>query len=107
MKIPHLVIDFDSTIVTVESLDELAKIALKSNAKAHKIVSEIEEITQKGMDGRISIDQSLQLRLHLLSADNSHIEKLKKEIKKKISPSFLANKAFLKKHRDNIFNVII
>lgn len=103
MKNACLIIDFDSTIVTVESLDELAKIALKGRKNAAEIVSRIEEITQKGMDGRIAIDESLLLRLGLLEADKSHVEKLTKEIKKKISPSFLRNKAFLKKYRNQIY----
>lgn len=105
MTIPALILDFDSTIVTVETLDELAKIALKGKKNASEVVARIEEITQKGMEGTISIDQSLALRLELLSAGKKDIDTLNRELKKKVSPSFLQNKSFLKAHRDSIYIV--
>ena len=50
---PNLIIDFDSTFVTVEALDELAKICLKENSQKEKILKKIQKTTKLGMEGKI------------------------------------------------------
>lgn len=98
-----IIIDFDSTLVTVESLDELARIALQGQKNSNEIISRIQEITERGMDGRLPINESLTQRLQLLSASKPHIQRVVALLKKKISPSFLKNKDFLKKNKDSIY----
>ncbi|MBI4143426.1 phosphoglycerate dehydrogenase, partial [Candidatus Woesearchaeota archaeon] len=95
--------DFDSTFTQVEALDELASIALKSNPRKSEIVNEIKEITNFGMEGKISIKESLARRIGLLKANKSHIAQLIKILQKKITPSFLRNRHFLKANAGNIF----
>lgn len=97
------IIDFDSTFVTLEALDELAKIALKDSAKQNSIVKEIQHITTLGMEGKISFRESLSRRLALFSANNAHITKLIHVLQKHITPSFTQNKSFFQKYADRIY----
>ena len=59
----HLIIDLDSTFVTVESLDELAHIVLKDNPESAQRLETIRAITRAGMEGSIPFDESLSKRL--------------------------------------------
>ena len=98
-----LVIDFDSTLVQVEALDELAAIALKDRPDRAEIVDTIKGITTLGMEGKISIDESLRQRLALLGAHRRHLLALVKLLKSKVTPSFKRNQNFLKENADHIW----
>jgi D-3-phosphoglycerate dehydrogenase / 2-oxoglutarate reductase len=99
----NLVIDFDSTFIKFEALDELAKIALENDPKKTKKAAKIAEITNKGMLGEISFPDSLQARLELFSIKKEHIEKLILKIEKNISKSFLEHKSFFQKNNKQIY----
>ncbi len=105
MKKQFYVFDFDTTIIKVEALDELAKIVLQNNPDKERIVKEISDITTQGMNGTLSFDISLKRRLALLKPDQSSIQLLIKFLKKRISPSILRNKQFFKKNSDTIYVV--
>ena len=62
------VFDFDSTLTKVEALDILAEITLANNPEKHNIISKIQDITNKGIDGDISFTESLESRIKLLNA---------------------------------------
>ncbi len=96
------IIDFDSTFIQVETLDELAATALEGKPDRPEIVEKISEITRLGMEGRIPFDESLRRRIALLTAEKSHVQKLTKRLKHKISPSIKRNKSFFKKHGKKI-----
>ena len=98
-----LVIDFDSTFVKLEALEEVAKEALKDNPKKNEIQKKIEEITKKGMRGEISFAESLRSRLKLFSASQSDVDKVARKIKENITDSFLDNKDFFEKNSQQIF----
>ncbi len=100
-----IVIDFDSTFTKVEALDELADIALKGNPKQKQIVSQIRDITEKGMAGEIGFADSLRDRVELLSANKSHIDLLITFLKGKISDSFKRNKTFIQENAESILIV--
>lgn len=97
------IIDFDSTIIQTEGLDELAKIVLKDNPLKESRLEEITRITNLGMEGVISISESLKKRLSLLKINKDQIKFLSKNLTKKISPSILRNKRFFKKYKDQIY----
>lgn len=97
------IIDFDSTFVQVEALDELAKIALQSNPEKENITAQIVKLTTKGMQGQISFDESLKQRLALFQPTREHIEELRKLLHGKITPSFLRNKQFFQENAENIY----
>ena len=96
------IIDFDSTLISVEALDELAEVSLARHPKRDKLKSQIAEITRRGMEGEITIEESLERRLKLLEANRDHLKLLIKRLKTKITPSFLRNKTFLKKNSEQI-----
>ncbi|MBT3356053.1 hypothetical protein HN399_01730 [bacterium] len=96
-------IDFDSTFIKLEALDELAKIALENDSRKEEKTAEIQKITNRGMVGEISFPESLQSRLDLFSIKREHIEKLIKKLKGSISESFLRNRDFFLKNKEHIY----
>jgi D-3-phosphoglycerate dehydrogenase len=99
----YFIIDFDSTFVSVETLDELAKIVLENNPHKEKIVKEISEITAAGMEGKITFPESLSKRLSLLPITKDAIEKLIALVSHKITPSVERNKEFFQLYSDYIY----
>ena len=98
----HLIIDFDSTFVTVESLDELAHIVLKDNPENAQRLETIRAITRAGMEGSIPFDESLSKRLKLLNINQKDIHAATIVLAKKVTPSFKRNKQFLMENAQNI-----
>lgn len=98
----HLIIDFDSTFVTVESLDELAHIVLKDNPESTQRLETIRAITRAGMEGSIPFDESLSKRLKLLNINQKDIHAANIVLAKKVTPSFKRNKQFLMENAQNI-----
>lgn len=97
----YLIIDFDSTINKLEALDELAKIVDERNGST--IVSEkIAEITELGMKGELSFDESLRSRMEILKFDKNDLELLITTLKANFSDSFIANKDKLREYTDSI-----
>jgi D-3-phosphoglycerate dehydrogenase / 2-oxoglutarate reductase len=94
-----LIIDFDSTFVTVESLDEAAKLFLKEDKKT----LQIKKITEQAMNGELDFTIALEKRLELLDLDQSRLTTLVDYLKTKISHSFLINKYFFQKNSDRIY----
>jgi D-3-phosphoglycerate dehydrogenase / 2-oxoglutarate reductase len=98
-----IIIDFDSTFIQVEALDELAKIALEDSPNKEQIVQQIAEITANGMDGKLPMRDSLLSRIRLLLANKQHIDVLIDILSNKVSTSFAHNINFLKQYASNIF----
>ena len=96
----NYVIDYDSTFIQVESLDELSKTSKSYNLKNQK---EIEKITKMGMDGKISFSESLERRIKLINSSREDIRSTLKVLENRITNSFLKNKKFLKTNSDKIF----
>lgn len=97
------IIDFDSTFVQVEALEELAAITLKGKKSKADTLAKIKDLTDQGIEGTISFTDGLQARLDLIKANRDDLEKLVKRLKKKISTSFSRNKEFFKEHKENIY----
>ena len=63
------IIDFDSTFTKVEALDILGEISLRDDpAKAEKLQS-IKDITDQGMEGKLTFRESLVKRVEILNAN--------------------------------------
>jgi D-3-phosphoglycerate dehydrogenase len=105
VKNKTLIIDFDSTFIQVEAVDELAAIALHNNLDGDNIVEHIKQITAQGMDGTIKLSDSIANRLNLLQANKQHIEQLISQLQNKVSASFRWNAEFLRNFADNIYIV--
>ncbi len=99
------VFDFDSTLTSVEALEELAAISLAGSPEKDGIIKQIEEITNQGVDGKISFTQSLALRVDLLKANKKHLPELVKRLSKKVSPSIQRNKKFFLDNAERIYVV--
>ncbi len=99
----NFVFDFDSTLTRVEALDVLAEITLVNNPKKEEIINEIIEITNLGIDGKISFTESLERRIKLLNAKRSDLSILIDQLKEKVSPSIERNKEFFEKFSDDIY----
>ena len=97
-----LILDFDSTIIKVESLDLLAETVFEYRLEPNLKLQEIKKLTDEGMEGRISFQESLNRRLRILELDQFHLNKSIKSVTKLISPSFKENIDWLKRYRDNI-----
>ncbi|AHM58934.1 D-3-phosphoglycerate dehydrogenase [Flammeovirgaceae bacterium 311] len=97
------VIDFDSTFTKVEALDELAKISLEGHPEKNDRVQKIKEITDLGMDGRLSVKESLQRRIALLEANKDDLQKLIDQLQNEVSESFKRNREFIQTYKDNIY----
>lgn len=102
---PHYIIDFDSTFVQVEALEELARIALKGNTERPKILQKIEDLTNKGIEGEISFTDGLRKRLELIQPHRDHLEPLVSRLRRKVSTSIKRNKDFFQDHKEQLFVV--
>lgn len=79
------VFDFDSTLVEVESLDELLITGLEKNGKT-ELIPEIEKITDMGMNGEINLQESIRRRLALAELKQEDIEDFQQKVVKQITP---------------------
>lgn len=100
---PTLILDFDSTIVSVESLDLLAEISLNKHPEKRERQAKIEELTKLGMEGKLDFRESLTQRLQLLDANRDHLNLLIKKLLKSISPSFQSHKKQIQKSADRLY----
>lgn len=105
MKAPQqfFIIDFDSTFVKSEGLEELAQVSLKNNPQKDKILAQIKKLTNQGMEGKIPFEISLKKRLALLSATKKDVQKVVLVLKKKISPSIIRNRNFFRKNKNAVY----
>ncbi|MEN9561484.1 MAG: hypothetical protein RIQ56_757 [Candidatus Parcubacteria bacterium] len=55
--------DFDSTVVSKETLDHAIAQVLHSHPESTRMISEIEEITKLGMEGKLDFRESVKRRL--------------------------------------------
>lgn len=99
----NFVIDFDSTFTQVEALDVLAEISLEKSSDKDAVIQEIKEITDLGMEGKISFRESLKRRIDVLHANKKDLPELIDRLSTKVSESFKRNKEFITKNRNNIF----
>lgn len=94
MKSKCAIFDFDSTLVSIETLDFLIAKSAKGQA------SEIEKITQMAMNGKMTFADSLRSRFVNINLTKSDIEKLKSEICNYLTKGFTEGFAQLKSEFD-------
>jgi D-3-phosphoglycerate dehydrogenase / 2-oxoglutarate reductase len=101
----HFVIDFDSTFTRVEALDILCEISLKHHPDGAKALAQIKHITDLGMEGKLSLRESLESRIEILQAKKSHLPELIDRLSREVSESFIRNKEFVQKYANQIYIV--
>ena len=100
IKADYIIIDFDSTFISKESLDMLAESCL---FKQKNHLEKIEKITEQAMSGEINFKDSLHQRIKLIKATKDDVSKVSKGLNEVVTKSFLRNKEFIKKNNDKIF----
>lgn len=99
----YFVIDFDSTFTKVEAFDVLAEIIVKDHPQAESIKKQIVDITNLGMEGKLSLRESIAQRISILNPERKHLNPLVKQLKGVVSESFKRNKEFFTTYADNIY----
>lgn len=99
------IFDFDSTIVSVESLDELARIAFAGRPDAAEQFTKLSNITNLGMTGAIDFRESLTQRLQLFAPTKEEIKTLVDLLMQSITPSFVRQSQWLRKNSHRIYIV--
>ncbi len=100
---PTYILDFDSTLIQVESLDELARLALADRGDATEVLARLEAVTEQGMTGQLPFDTSLEQRLQLFQANRRHVTDLTAQLLQQLSPSATKNIAWFQQNREHIF----
>lgn len=100
---PTYIFDFDSTLIQVETLDELARLALADYRDRATILTALEALTAQGMAGELPFDKSLEKRLQLFQANRAHVRALIEQLAKQLSLSVVANIAWFQRNREHIF----
>ncbi len=99
----YFIIDFDSTFTKVEAFDVLAEIIVREHPNSEDIKRQIFEITNLGMEGKISLRESIEKRLDILQPEKRHLAPLVKQLKLVVSESFKRNKDFFTTYAENIY----
>lgn len=102
---PIVIFDFDSTVVTIETLDELAAICLQGMPDADLRHAKIAEITRQGMLGEIGFAKSLALRVNMFAPTKEDVASAKRLALKRISPSFESHKEVIRRESARIWIV--
>lgn len=100
---PVIIFDFDSTLVKLESLDELAALVLADAPDGAERVKNIQEITHAGMVGEIGFEESLSRRFAQIQPHKSDVERMVKMLHESISDSVQTNLYYLHEHADDIW----
>ncbi len=103
IKIDNLILDFDSTIVGLETLEVMVELSLADRKDSKQIMARIKDITEKAMNGTIPIEDSLRLRFSELPIAQSILDEVIIAAKETISKTLIQNIDFFRKK--NLFIV--
>ena len=98
-----LFIDFDSTFVKVETIDEIAKLTLESDPNKQDKVKLISDITNQAMSGEIDFPTALELRLQTLLITRETIDEVTKSIGSLVSDSFNEHRELIRENASDIW----
>ncbi|MDD5056181.1 MAG: HAD-IB family phosphatase [Candidatus Peribacteraceae bacterium] len=88
MPSPAFIFDFDSTLVSVESLDELLEVSVRRREKGsavRTIMGKIHAITDEGMEGGIDLRTSISRRLALARPTREDLRALEKRMNETVT----------------------
>ncbi len=100
-----IIIDFDSTLVQVESLEDLAALALADADDRTERIQAIADLTNQAMTGTMGFDEALARRIPLLGARRDHLSALVEVLKQKYTPSLLRNEAWFRANSERLYVV--
>ena len=97
----YIILDFDSTFIKIESLDELLITFIRDRDSLIKI----QNLTKMGMNGEISFQKSLTERIKFLNTNKKDLDLVIDTLNKNITDSFKKNKKFFQENNEKIFIV--
>jgi len=100
-----LFIDFDSTFVKVETIDEIAKLTLESDPNKQDKVKLISDITNQAMSGEIDFPTALELRLQTLLITREAVDEVTESIGSLVSDSFNEHRELIRENASDIWIV--
>ena len=100
-----LIIDFDSTIISLETLECLADIVLSKNSNKNQILDKISNYTRLAMNGELSFEKSLEYRFKLMEVSSEHVTQAIDKLIDTIDKTFLENLDFFQENQDSIYIV--
>ncbi len=86
-----IVFDCDSTLSSIEGIDELARV------KGVKIFKEVEALTNAAMNGEVALDEVFARRLEIIQPDHATCEEVAKLYIQTVEPSAMATLSELRK----------
>jgi len=102
---PLLIVDFDSTFIRDETLDEIANLLLSSNRISKNTQTEIANITSQAMNGELDFRQALKKRIKLLNIHKNDINQVISILTKRVSLSFVQNKDYIQAIAESMYIV--
>lgn len=100
---PTIFFDFDSTVCTKESLDEVIALALKEYPDQQGLVEKVEAITNQGMNGELDFKESVKARLEVCPLNRAHFTLTGEHLKHCVTPGFPDLMEWLKSHDWDIY----
>ncbi|HET6726313.1 MAG TPA: phosphoglycerate dehydrogenase [Gammaproteobacteria bacterium] len=101
----YFLIDFDSTLVKLETLEVLADIALADTPDKAGRLEAVATLTEQAMNGELPFRAALEQRLAIINARREHLAAVIERLKQNISDSFLRNRTFLERNAARVFIV--
>ena len=102
---PLLIVDFDSTFIRDETLDEIANLLLSSNRISKNTQKKIANITNQAMNGELDFRQALKKRVRLLNIHKNDISQVISILNDRVSVSFIQNKEYIQAIAKSIYIV--
>ena len=97
----RFILDFDSTLVRVETLEIMADLV----PDAAKVRSKVRKLTDDAMAGRMHFQDALRERLKLIHMHRDLLTQLGAQLREEVTPSFKRNRAFLAANAADIYVV--
>ena len=97
-----IILDFDSTLCAVESLDALANMVLADDPDAQAKVAEIERLTNLGMSGELPLSESLARRLDALTFDRAHVGRLVESLCRQLTPGLVKDRQWIEDQAEHL-----
>ena len=97
LAVNNIILDFDSTIVGIETLEVMIELSLVGRKDRKDIMFRIKEITDNAMNGNLPVEESFKLRFAELPIERSTVDEVVEIAKKNICKTLLKNIAFFRK----------
>jgi D-3-phosphoglycerate dehydrogenase len=99
----YFLFNFDKTFVTPDTIEELARHALKSNPDRQQLLEEITEISRQQKAGELLFQEAFTQIVRLATPTRKHINTLASSLQKQLTPSLNRNKIFFEDCADQIY----